>query len=714
MISHPLDYPPKNGLAHRLFCVTPTEPVSPVLRKIARILEQRILARCPACAVGTDGASLNITLSVQAGMAPESYRIESNGDRCIRILGGCERGVLYGAGKFLRTSRYEPAGFLPGLWRGESAPKRPFRAIYLATHFHNFYEAAPREDVDRYIQDLGLWGYNAVIIHYPTSQLTGLDDPASKEWFLRFKAVLAEARSCGLQVGLIQVANQCFMPAPPELAFTKMTGQSNAGSGVCISKPAGKDLVVRIYQELLDEFRDVGLDVFILGPYDDGGCGCPDCWPWGSKGFVNISRELSSHVRARHPGCRIVLHTWCFESENDSRPLGEWEGLDARLKKDRSWLDYIMADGHDDYFPKYPMEIGVPGNLPLVNFPEISMFGASPWGGYGANPAPAHFQRLWDRIKSSVAGGMPYSEGIYEDINKAIIARFYWDENQDAGETVREYASFEFAPEASDRVLKLVRILEENLPRNSIKSSARDAFAIAKEVDAMLAGPSRLGWRWRVLYLRALIDREMFDQPKDVMSVAAKDAFAELTRMYHADHAVGSVKPPEDLPREAGRLGPRHSPFVTTWHISELQPPSDLSSVGPASRADALNWQRVVEPWFTLEKDFVSVHDHLGTRDGLAYLSNRFAVEKTGEWILHLGHDGGVKVFVDGRDVLCESTRINPAPTSRSKVRVRLEQGTREIVVAFDTDQGRGWGMFFCFERPDGSPDDVPFPLRMD
>ncbi|MCK5347172.1 MAG: hypothetical protein KAR20_27375, partial [Candidatus Heimdallarchaeota archaeon] len=71
--------------------------------------------------------------------------------------------------------------------------------------------------------------------------------------------------------------------------------------------------------------------------------------------------------------------------------------MEKNLRQENSWVDYIMADGHDNYFPKYLLEQGVPGNLPLLNFPEISMFGMSPWGGYGTNPAPRHFQMLWDR-----------------------------------------------------------------------------------------------------------------------------------------------------------------------------------------------------------------------------------------------------------------------------------------------------------------------------
>ena len=57
-----------------------------------------------------------------------------------------------------------------------------------------------------------------------------------------------------------------------------------------------------------------------------------------------------------------------------------------------------------------------------MNFFEISMVGAVPWGGYGANPYPSLLQKIWEKIKGVTGGGYPYSEGIFDDINKIICA----------------------------------------------------------------------------------------------------------------------------------------------------------------------------------------------------------------------------------------------------------------------------------------------------
>jgi hypothetical protein len=59
------------------------------------------------------------------------------------------------------------------------------------------------------------------------------------------------------------------------------------------------------------------------------------------------------------------------------------------------------------------LDQGVPGGLPLLNFPDISMWAESREG-YGAHPLPERLQRRWDGTKKKLSGGFPYSEGIYE------------------------------------------------------------------------------------------------------------------------------------------------------------------------------------------------------------------------------------------------------------------------------------------------------------
>ena len=144
-----------------------------------------------------------------------------------------------------------------------------------------------------------------------------------------------------------------------------------------------------------------------------------------------------------------------------------------------------------------------------------------------------------------------------------------------------------------------------------------------------------------------------------------------------------------------------HSPFVRTWRLSKLMPRNgSLARALCVKLSDSLDWRTIDDAVVQVgvPPDFVNLHPVFDLKDGIAYLANRFQVAKSGKWTLHLGHDGGVKTFVDGKAMLCKPKRVNPAPRDRSSVTLTLSKGLHEIVIAFDTDRGLSWGIFFRFE----------------
>ena len=109
----------------------------------------------------------------------------------------------------------------------------------------------------------------------------------------------------------------------------------------------------------------------------------------------------------------------------------------------------------------------VPGGFPLLSFPEISLWGGSPWGGFGANPLPTHYQDVWNVGKNSLAGGLPYSEGIYEDFNTVLFAQFFWQKDTPEASVVDEYIAYEFSPKVVPLVRRAIEILEKYYRRPS-------------------------------------------------------------------------------------------------------------------------------------------------------------------------------------------------------------------------------------------------------
>ena len=522
----------------------PSQP-SPMVENIGRVFMRQIQQRCDAKASTTGDARTTVELAIEPGVGSEGFRIEDRPGGGVKIVGNDERGLLYGVGKFLRTSRYDQGGFTPGAWRGTSVPVCPVRGVYIATHFNNFYEAAPIEEVERYIEDLALWGVNSLVFHFPHWQFNGYDDPAARKAMDRQKQIIRAAHAVGMRAGLLQVANDAFKSSPQELRNTPVPDalgrHGHFGVNLCPAKPMAHEVLLRDWDRLLDEFADVGLDYIDYWPYDEGGCGCKDCWPWGARGYLKLCSELSKSVRAKYPKAQIILSTWTY----DTPPCGEWEGLAKALAKDKSWVDIIQADAHED-FPRYPLDKGVPGGLPMVNFPEISMWGQGPWGGYGANPLPARFQRLWNQTEKKLSGGFPYSEGIYEDIDKVIVNQLYWDPARPVMETVKEYISFEYSPEFVRQLATVVETLEKNHSRGGITSDAENALKLVQEADAKLTPQAKSAWRWRIFYLRTLIDKELYARHGRMEGPELKAAFEELTRIYHAESAHSMpIKPPQ-------------------------------------------------------------------------------------------------------------------------------------------------------------------------
>ena len=110
----------------------------PVLRNISALFARQVQQRCRATVDADPAAALTVELRIEPGIGAEGFTIADGRDQTVRIVGHDERGVLYGVGRFLRTSRYDQGGLTAGTWRGTSLPEKSVRGIYLATHFHNF------------------------------------------------------------------------------------------------------------------------------------------------------------------------------------------------------------------------------------------------------------------------------------------------------------------------------------------------------------------------------------------------------------------------------------------------------------------------------------------------------------------------------------------------------------------------------------------------
>ena len=455
----------------------------------ARVAARHITARSNATvAMDAPAAAIHMVLALDTTLGPEAFTVTDlgpAGPSCngVSVVGGDARGLYYGVGKLLRGSNFS-SSFTLSAWRGRSAPTAPngFRAMYLATHLQNFYQAAPIEKVKEYIEDLALWGANTVALVMPWEEFSSFEDPMMVQQINMTATLFRVAQETGMGVGLVAAANQGFKSRPESIKACYPLPDGHFGEfnarmpQVSTVKDGGVAYLLKNFGQLFQMYKaqKVELDFFISWPYDEGGSACTGPggdseWPWGAVGFPNITHQLADLAKKTFPQMRTIVSTWGFDRPSDS---GEFAGLDQYIRNNPGAFDFTMADSNTD-FPAWPLAHGRgPGGLPLLNFPEISMWGRVPWGGFGANPLPVRFQTLWSPIENLVSGGMPYSEGIFDDLNQAICFRHYWNSSETAASTVTEYVRYEFSrdPQVVSAVSDAITLLEEDYPMKNAKA----------------------------------------------------------------------------------------------------------------------------------------------------------------------------------------------------------------------------------------------------
>jgi hypothetical protein len=532
---------------------------------ISRKFKERGAQLCP------DDNETELNLIHDPSVEGEAY-ILSVTSGLYRIAASKTIGLINGTGDFLDRGNIKGGRFIPSPVSLTKNPGKAIRCVYFATHFFNFYHVAPLEDIYPLIEDYALWGANSIQVWYDMHHYKNPRDDESIELILRLKSILAHASKLGMQTIMVLLANEAFKDSPKELRATwqprgKYTG-ALAGHyhvEICPSKPGGLEQILAYRKDMLEVFSKTGpsvtIDYFGYGPYDQGGCTCEECEPWGTNGFLRIGHDIVSLLKKYYPNSKIILSTWRF----NIFIKGELEGLYERLdspSEDFSWIDIVLADLED------PVIVDIinskkhnPGGRPLLGFPEISMWGQVPWGGYGSNATPVRLEERWNQIKEACSGGTMYSEGLYEDINKKIMLSFYSERYDSVSEIIREYCRSEFGEQFAGEISEIIMLQEKALmrhqrdiygeihdyytfegfvwpsdPRYVIENTEHIANIYKKvmELHERLPVRVRMSWRWDLIYLRSIIDYELL-RNNFLPTERCFDCFERLRSIYRLD-----------------------------------------------------------------------------------------------------------------------------------------------------------------------------------
>ena len=153
---------------------------------------------------------------------------------------------------------------------------------------------------------------------------------------------------------------------------------------------------------------------------------------------------------------------------------------------------------------------------------------------------------------------------------------------------------------------------------------------------------------------------------------------------------------PHSLTQAGGAIPPGGEPFIRDgWHASRMVSAMDIARAPYQGLASDAGWEKLPDGW-----DMVDIHSRR-PGVGIVYLATRFTLDQAAERILHVGHDGGVRIFVDGLPVGATPGKVNPVPVTRTTIPVKLSAGEHELCIALDRCDDSIWGFHASLQQPE-------------
>lgn len=549
---------------------------------LTEFLSKRFAERKAELTIGNKG-DIVLSLGIDDAMKADSYSIrEEGGITYVDANNLCT--VFAAVGRYVIRGTFDHKG-------GFKAPELPIvhvmnnslRGMYFASHFHNFYHESKLEEVNDIIMDQALTGCNTLVLCFALQHYTSTKTPEAQEFIARMKEMYKFAALCGIAPAIILFSNTSFKDGvKPE--FAVQTELDDSGryyrplraefiNEICPSNPEGFEEIKRQQREFFEAFADTPIKYFVMFAYDEGGCLCEKCYPWTTNGFMKIADYCRELIEEYKYDAKIIISGWHFTIKLKD----EWNIFFDEMKTGKySWSPYLMTSFRDGRMPKVFVENKMPDGMALIDFPEISMCNAKPWGGFGANPITMFLDNVYQNCGAYHDGGFPYSEGIYEDINKWVCLGFYTGHYKNSADAVRDYIRYNFGIEDTTDLLRAIQLMESSLPRGTEKltddgsygateglegiqetvyrfpirwgTAIPEIYRIVTEYDKKIPEGLKNSWKWRIVYLRGIIDKELLDNGYVTKySEVAQKAYHEMHEISHTWNAKFCVHPPEGM-----------------------------------------------------------------------------------------------------------------------------------------------------------------------
>ena len=438
----------------------------------------------------------------------------------------------------------------------------PVRECYCPAHFGNAYEAMGPREMAAYLAEMKWMGFNRYGDWITTTDICNPYTSAAawdlgKEQMDRKKKAFRAAQALGLGLNLIVTPNHVYLDQlKPELAAKRSARVF--GQLICPSHTEGRKIILGNFERWFKDFSDEGLrlSAFTAFAYDYGGCSCEKCTPWILT-FARLMQEIHGVAEKYHPGIEPWFCSWWWTPEEHAQ-FNAWADKEAP-----GWLKAMTM--HIEYGQTRPKDVPVPAGCRKLAFVHVGygdLRGYEVYGHHGAVIAPNRLPAtLLELKKLGFEGFQAYSEGVFDDCNKTLLAGLGGGRFRDANEALSNYAQRYYgAPKEQSAAWAAWLARWGDRTKVPLPSAAEEFSRLSKD-----ATPS-----WRLEHWRSKIELETLDR---AIGAPKPDGWTPEKRAQAESYFAAQ----ERLYREVYRLGPvRHvlnpivmpPPWLASWNAA--------------------------------------------------------------------------------------------------------------------------------------------------
>ena len=229
-----------------------------------------------------------------------------------------------------------------------------------------------------------------------------------------------------------------------------------------------------------------------------------------------------------------------------------------QLKSEPDEIDMVIM-GPNHAYPIHELRRKVPSKYPMRFYPDITHnlrceypvnFLKDDWhfslantlSRESVNPRPTELRTLHRIFSQYTIGSVSYSEGVHDDVNKAIWSALDWNKNADLREILLDYARFFMYGADPEKIADAILLLERNWQGDPVENPCIDlSFTIFTELKNDYSILSE-NWRFMLLYFRSCCDklvkmRRLFE--KELCKTAT-----DFLRIYDIKNALKVLETP--------------------------------------------------------------------------------------------------------------------------------------------------------------------------